>query len=334
MISDSRLRPRYDRVVLLCPHAISGGPEAIHQLSDAIIGQSAEVLIAYYGNQMGVSIEDTGVSCAYTGNPIPQPYRDYRSLTATRIPLTSRSLVVFPEPVITWALQTRPFSQAIWWLSVDNALIKNPNLSYESHRNTFFSRTDLIHYFQSEYAHDFLKKGGARRVYPLADYINQRFLNTQKSSARDQAITYFPRKGGAVASVFFDSHPDLIRLPIENMPADAVQETLRKSQIYIDFGHHPGKDRVPREAALSGNIVFLHERGAAAFHLDHPLDRFFLFTSADVSNGSLYERVKKVLEEPDRFFAAQSLYHSRLIIEREEFFTQVKLNFFEPALAR
>jgi len=64
-------------------------------------------------------------------------------------------------------------------------------------------------------------------------------------------------------------------MPIENMPADTVHETLLKSQIYIDFGHHPGKDRIPREAAMSGNIVFLHERGAAAFHLDHPLDRFF-----------------------------------------------------------
>jgi hypothetical protein len=78
----------------------------------------------------------------------------------------------------------------------------------------------------------------------------------------------------------------------------------------------------------------LHERGAAAFHLDHPLDRFFLFTSADINNGSLYERVKKVLAEPDKYFAAQSSYHSRISFEREEFLTQVKMNFFEPLLTR
>ena len=123
-------------------------------------------------------------------------------------------------------------------------------------------------------------------------------------------------------------------MPIENMPAEAVHETLLKSQIYIDFGHHPGKDRIPREAAMSGNVVFLHERGAAAFHLDHPLDRFFLFTSADVSNGSLYERVRKVLAEPEKFFASQSTYHARIYFEREEFLTQVKMNFFEPVFTR
>ncbi|MEI6573862.1 MAG: hypothetical protein WCO61_10005 [Alphaproteobacteria bacterium] len=303
-------------------------------MSDAIIGLGGEILIAYYGNQMGISIEETGINCAFSGNPTPQPYRDYRSFTAGRIPLTPRSLVIYPEPVIAWALQTRPFSQAIWWLSVDNALIKTPNLSYDTHRSAFFSIHHLIHYFQSAYAHDFLNKGGAKRAYPLADYISQRFMSAPKMSSRDQTITYFPRKGGALASVFFDSHPDLNRFPLENMPADTVHENLRKSQIYIDFGHHPGKDRVPREASISGNIVFLHERGAAAFHLDHPLDRFFLFTSTDVSNGSLYERVKKALSDPDTHYASQSTYHSRIFIEREEFLTQVKMNFFEPLLTR
>ena len=320
--------------MLLCPHVVTGGPEAIHQLSDAIIGFGGEVLIAYYGNQVGLSVEDSVINCSFAGNPTPQPYRDYRAIVAARIPLTERSLVLYPESVLGWASQPRPFNVGIWWVSVDNAIVKAPQLAYESHRNAFLSRNDLIHYFQSEYAHDFLNKGGARRIYPLADYINQRFLSSPKPPSRDRSITYFPRKGGALASVFFDSHPDLNRLPIENMPQETVHDTLRKSQVYIDFGHHPGKDRVPREAALSGNIVFLHERGAAAFHLDHPLDRFFLFTSADVSNGSLYNRVKKALSEPETVFAAQSIYHSQIFIEREEFLTQVKMNFFEPLLAR
>jgi len=314
--------------------AVSGGPEAIHQLSDAIAGFGGEVVIAYYGAQMGISIEDALISCSYSGSPTPSAYRDYRSFTAARIPLTSRSLVIFPEPVIGWAMPHRPFTQAIWWLSVDNALIKSPALSYESHRQQFFQTPHLIHFYQSDYARDFLTKGGAKKIYPLADYTAERFHQSSKSVTRDQSITYFPRKGGALASVFFDSHPELNRVPVENMTPDAVHETLRKSQIYIDFGHHPGKDRVPREAALSGNIVFLHERGAAAFHMDHPLDRFFLFISTDVSNGSLYERVKQALADPDKAFSAQRIYHARIATERDEFSFQVKFNFFAPEISR
>ncbi|MEN9755409.1 MAG: hypothetical protein RLZ07_1791 [Pseudomonadota bacterium] len=320
--------------MLLCPHVVTGGPEAIHQLSDAILGFGGEVIVAYYGNQVGLSVEDNGINCAFSGNPTPQPYRDYRAIVASRIPLTERSLVLYPESVLSWAAASRPFNVGIWWVSVDNAIVKAPQLAYDFHRNAFLSRPNLIHYFQSAYAHDYLIKGGARQIFPLADYINQRYLDAPRQAPRDQSITYFPRKGGALASVFFDSHPDLNRIPIENMPAEAVHETLLKSQIYIDFGHHPGKDRIPREAAMSGNVVFLHERGAAAFHLDHPLDRFFLFTSADVSNGSLYERVRKVLAEPEKFFASQSTYHSRIYFEREEFLTQVKMNFFEPVFTR
>ena len=320
--------------MLLCPHVVTGGPEAIHQLSDAIIGLGGEAIIAYYGNQVGLSIEDSAVTCTFTGNPTPSAYRDYRAIVAARIPLTKDSLVIYPESILAWLNSPRLFHRGIWWVSVDNAIVKAPQLAYDSHRNDFLSRSDLIHFFQSEYAHDFLRKGRARRLYPLADYINHRFLNTGKNAAREQAISYFPRKGGALASVFFDSHPELNRSPIENMPQEAVHDALLQSQIFIDFGHHPGKDRVPREAALSGNIVFLHERGAAAFYLDHPLDRFFLFTSADISNGSLYNRVKEALADPDAHFAAQSIYHSRIFIEREEFLNQVKMNFFEPLLPR
>lgn len=320
--------------MLLCPHVVTGGPEAIHQLSDAIIGLGGEAIIAYYGNQVGLSIEDSAVTCTFTGNPTPSAYRDYRAIVAARIPLTKDSLVIYPESILAWLNSPRLFHRGIWWVSVDNAIVKAPQLAYDSHRNDFLSRSDVIHFFQSEYAHDFLRKGRARRLYPLADYINQRFLNTGKNATREQAISYFPRKGGALASVFFDSHPELNRLPIENMPQEAVHDALRQSQIFIDFGHHPGKDSVPREAALSGNIVFLHERGAAAFYLDHPLDRFFLFTSADISNGSLYNRVKEALADPDAHFAAQSIYHSRIFIEREEFLNQVKMNFFEPLLPR
>ena len=56
--------------------AVSGGPEAIHQLSDAIAGFGGEVVIAYYGAQMGISIEDALISCSYSGSPTPSAYRD------------------------------------------------------------------------------------------------------------------------------------------------------------------------------------------------------------------------------------------------------------------
>ena len=45
----------------------------------------------------------------------------------------------------------------------------------------------------------------------------------------------------------------------------------RRGQVYIDFGHHPGQDRLPREAAACGCLVVTGTRGSAGFHADVPL---------------------------------------------------------------
>ena len=51
---------------------------------------------------------------------------------------------------------------------------------------------------------------------------------------------------------------------------------------YIDFGPHPGMDRLPREAALAGCIVLTIGEGAANFDKDVPLPPQFKFKSFDV----------------------------------------------------
>jgi len=49
------------------------------------------------------------------------------------------------------------------------------------------------------------------------------------------------------------------------------------AKAYIDFGHHPGKDRLPREAALHGTCVITGLYGSAGNTVDIPiLDRYKL----------------------------------------------------------
>ena len=31
-----------------------------------------------------------------------------------------------------------------------------------------------------------------------------------------------------------------------------------KTKVYLDFGYHPGKDRMPREAALFNNCIIIN----------------------------------------------------------------------------
>ena len=52
---------------------------------------------------------------------------------------------------------------------------------------------------------------------------------------------------------------------------EQVQAMLKKAKVYIDFGGHPGMDRIPREAALAGCIVVTNREGSAAFRQDVPI---------------------------------------------------------------
>jgi hypothetical protein len=66
------------------------------------------------------------------------------------------------------------------------------------------------------------------------------------------------------------------------MTDEEVTSLLRRSRAYVDFGPHPGMDRLPREAALAGCVVITNREGAAAYDEDLPLPSMYKFRSFDV----------------------------------------------------
>jgi len=68
----------------------------------------------------------------------------------------------------------------------------------------------------------------------------------------------------------------------ERMTGEEVVALLKRSKVYIDFGPHPGMDRLPREAALAGCVVITNREGAADYDEDVPLPNEFKIKSFDV----------------------------------------------------
>ena len=60
-----------------------------------------------------------------------------------------------------------------------------------------------------------------------------------------------------------------------------VREALCKVKVYADFGSHPGRDRMPREAALCGACVLTNRRGSANFAEDVPLPTLYKLDQDD-----------------------------------------------------
>ena len=52
---------------------------------------------------------------------------------------------------------------------------------------------------------------------------------------------------------------------------------MQSSKVYVDFGNHPGKDRIPREAAANGCCIITNKQGSAAFREDVPIPEKYKF---------------------------------------------------------
>lgn len=329
---DAVLVPRHETVVILCPEAVTGGPEALHQLAHAINVLGGNARLGYFGQGSKIEYGPTTILCRHAPNSaVADTYAAYEPVPLVEAPLSEGTLIVAPEilPEVLLAIPAR--NRAVWWLSVDNAVAHNPKLNDPGYANTLIGGSGFTNFYQSDYARRFVERhGGSRSAFPLFDYINPEYIRSgpPESQSRRQQVGLFPQKGGILASRFMSANPQLPFAAIQNMTREQVRRTLLDCAVYIDFGHHPGKDRVPREAAVCGAIVFLHERGAAQHFQDHALDRTYLFTEQDIDTGSLASRVAEAIADRERHYARQQVYRQQIRLGFEEFMLQVRTFFF------
>ncbi len=87
-------------------------------------------------------------------------------------------------------------------------------------------------------------------------------------------------------------------------------------KIYVDFGHHPGKDRLAREAALHGVCVITGLYGSAANSVDVPiLDHYKLNPHAKDFMAQFFNLVTEIF---NNFSEQQNHFqHYRAIIAEE-----------------
>ncbi len=302
----------------------------MHQLHHALIQHGLKSQIACYGVNNNVKLNGQTLTCE---SALPegfiQAYKDYAPIYCSEIELNKEeTLCIFPEAKAGLAFGWQATQKAIWWLSVDNFKITHPHLLNERTLHRLLQDESIMHLYQSNYAHDFLRQHGARSTYPLYDYTSKGYSDTKPSGyigKKSVDFAFFPKKGKPLADTFLKTGGGhLSQVAIEGFTQEQVKEALGSTTLYLDFGHQPGKDRVPREAACMGNIIFLHEQGSARFFGDHPLHSDYIFTTLDVHNGHLLSKVKQVLNNPQPHFERQAYYRRRIQLEREEFSWQVK----------
>lgn len=275
--------------MVVCPAgAVTGGPHALHQLvhtANEIQPRSAAIM---YQPEAST----------------PLAYRKYDCPTVTSV--SPEALVVLPE---IWPDMAQRFPEnrsALWWLSVTN---------FGSHGQTNLSGIGL-HLCQSEYAkrHVRWKIGG--ESMSLTDWVDVPFRNVER---RPQVVVN-PAKDAGLMRPFREAHRDVKFVELRGLDDAGVAELLWSSQVYVDFGSNPGRDRPAREAALAGCVVLSVALGSARLFEDMPLDDVYKFDSL----GRASESLRMVLADWSQHFEAQAAYRLWVSNQRDVFRCEVQ----------
>jgi hypothetical protein len=321
------------KIYVICPaNNKTGGTELLHQLVFQLNEIGRNAYIAYYTE--GVYDKN---------NPTPTEFKKYvkHTCTVSEIEDFKENVIVFPEVCIGKQRKFKNAQKCVWWLSVDNynAMLGRLNrlkkygvLSFLKHMwlNDYSSHKDIekvdVHLYQSYFAADFLSRKSVKteNMYYLSDYINDIYMNGFKKTNRENIVIYNPKKGIEFSQKLIQAAPDIQWVPIQNMTNQQVRELMQKAKVYIDFGNHPGKDRIPREAAMSGCCVITNRRGSAAYEQDVPIKSCYKFDDIDDNINSIITKTREALDNYEILINEFEGYKVFISNEKEKFEEDVK----------
>ena len=324
-----------------CPAGIvSGGAELLHQLVSLLRDNGKDAFIVYYGNKEHV---------------IPDDYKNYNVIMADMVIDREYNIEILFEPLFYRVCLNTKIQKMLWWLSVDNFYRCSDNYlavldiaKYDmksamrvfakrvyhflfTHKNYFkhslslkdLSRVNVVSAYQSEYAQNFLQNNGFNELVALKDFINIEHCSSFTKENREDIILYNPKKGLSFTKKLIRMAPDLRWIPIENMSRNDVILLMKKAKVYVDFGFHPGKDRLPRECAMNGLCIITGKRGSAAFFEDIPIENKYKFDERFSEKSKIIQTIKEVLYNYATAIDDFKFYRFMISQEKTEFERQV-----------
>lgn len=314
-------------IYIACPAAhATGGTELLHQLCEEFRLRGVEAKLWYHNARSGAL-------------PTPQRFMHYRvAYTLEPPPDRGDVFLIVPEVNTDLLYRFNYVKKCIWWLSVDFYKFAYRTYRYVINRYVFrhryflFGRADedILHLYQSEYARQYLASHEVKKLFPLSDYLSDQFLRSDLEEGRCERggrVLYNPKKGmkytKLIASLLRDC-PSIQFVPIERMNPAQIAGLMRESAVYIDFGHHPGKDRLPREAASMGCSVIVARVGSAANSVDVPVpDKYKFSLSVDgLRRASLL--IKEIVASPHAYEIDFSAYREKIRAEKQLFGVQLQ----------
>jgi hypothetical protein len=339
------------KIFIGCPaNYATGGPTSLHQLGFHLINDLNISAFMYYYN-----FDDKKFK-----TPVHPEYRCYNVPYVLDIPEkddNENNILIVPESIKELLLiqNFKNIRKGIWFLSVDNYyfwrrkdfffsrvlnklsrllgkppvidifleknLIKLAN-KYDYRKDNLLNLADF--YMTNSYRGIKWFKELKPMYYLLGPTDFKLFKYQPDLSKKENIVAYNPQKGFPFTRKIISLSKDIRFIPVTNMSREKVIKTLQKAKVYIDFGNHPGVDRLPREAAILGCCVITGKRGSAAFFEDVPISDEYKFEDKEENIPKIIEKIKDCFENFEEIYKDFDYYRNVIKNEPQKFIEDLK----------
>ncbi len=315
------------KIIIFCPpKKVTGGPEALHQLSNKLYELNFENVFMHY--------------IPKRRNAKSVNYNIYKTTEIKVIEDHPDNILIIPESM-TFLIKKYPKSQKIvWWLSVDFYKIL---MDYRIRKQSFFTKlfykqkdkeyhfeaiSNVYHWAQSYRSSIYLKNNNIPedQIDFVCDYINPIFLSKNDIKSKDlrnKTVLYNPKKGKKEISELIKKSPELTWIPIQNMNAAEIKELMSRALLYVDFGENPGRDKMLRESVSQDCCIISGKNGSSAYYEDLmiPDDYKFNFNNENIS--AIISKIKEILDNYELHISNFLVY--KTVVLNEEIIFEKKL---------
>ncbi len=261
-------------------------------------------------------------------------------------------------------LKYKKIKKVLWWLSIDNfygykfrydfnkflrSIIKIPfnliklfnratnyyfgMLTYYNYLKFIYKPVDLkkikeleqidMHLTQSIYAFKYLKDIFKNIKY-LSDFQRSVILKNRNNNLRyKKNLICYSNK----SNEFIDKIKNITKLKMIKLSGyndKQIINIFKKTKLYLDFGHHPGKDRMPREAVLFDNCIITNKRGSAKNKYDIPINSKYKYNENLNNLKKIKIQILNIFENYKKELKNFSYYKKKILKEKSNFDKDLK----------
>ncbi|WDF61237.1 hypothetical protein PQ462_07660 [Flavobacterium sp. KACC 22758] len=311
-------------IYIICPpKKATGGPEALHQLGYILntLGYNAKMLYSKYKK-----------------DPVHPFYKNYNVPYVMNVKDSSENIIIIPESMTNLIAKYPLAEKKVWWLSLDfyevlmNSREKKKNwlrkliVPYKHTEYRFEPNKTVTHWYQSQRTKEFLmtKKLDNEIAY-LCDYVTELFFeNFPDSFTKENIITYNPKKGLEKIEKYMQLLPQYQWVPLTGMTREEMRDTLRRAKLHIDFGYFPGRDKIPREALVSGVCLLTGRDGTSAFKEDLGIPEQYKLHENEMQDDKIIKLINHLMDNYETVSLEFADFRSFVVNEKNNMIENVK----------